>query len=68
MGVKMNKGIALYDADSEHIKNKSFPNYALMKISELQLLGKVRKEEKRLENRFYLPKSEKFKNMNAGSE
>lgn len=33
-----------------------------------QLLGKVRKEEKRLENRFYLPKSEKFKNMNAGSE
>lgn len=29
----MNKKIALYDADSEHIKNKSFPNYALMKIS-----------------------------------
>lgn len=29
----MNKRIALYDADSERIKNKSFPNYALMKIS-----------------------------------
>lgn len=29
----MNKKIALYDADSERIKNKSFPNYALMKIS-----------------------------------
>lgn len=31
-----------------------------------ELLGKVRKEEKRLENRFYLPKSEKFKNINKG--
>lgn len=29
----MNKRIALYDVDSEHIRNKSFPNYALMKIS-----------------------------------
>jgi len=25
--------IGLHDADAEHIKNKSFPNYALMKIS-----------------------------------
>lgn len=31
-----------------------------------QLLGKVRKEEKRLENRFYLPKSEKYKSINKG--
>lgn len=33
-----------------------------------QLLGKVRKEEKRIENRFYLPKSEKFKSINSRSE
>ena len=25
--------IGLHDADADHIKNKSFPNYALMKIS-----------------------------------
>ena len=31
MGKKVK--IGLHDADAEHIKNKSFPNYALMKIS-----------------------------------
>lgn len=32
--------IGLHDADAEHIKNKSFPNYALMKISAYhKLLG-----------------------------
>lgn len=41
-------------------QNKSIVN------SLSQLLGKVRKEEKRLENRFYLPKSEKYKSINKG--
>lgn len=49
------KRIALHDADSEHIKNKIFPNYALMKISayhkqkgdEVEWLSPIKFEELR---------------------